>query len=108
MHTSESRLEILPGIVNSTLINDAYSNDYASLEIALDYLNSLTEKDKLIILSDLQQSSLNKELLYKEINTLFKNKNIQNAILIGDDFCKYKNNITINNCKFSVNTKDLI
>jgi len=108
LHTSESRLEILPGIVNSTLINDAYSNDYASLEIALDYLNSLTEKDKLIILSDLQQSSLNKELLYKEINTLFKNKNIQNAILIGDDFCKYKNNITINNCKFYANTKDFI
>ncbi|MDO5760566.1 MAG: bifunctional UDP-N-acetylmuramoyl-tripeptide:D-alanyl-D-alanine ligase/alanine racemase [Bacteroidota bacterium] len=104
----DSRLEILQGISNSTLINDAYSNDYTSLEIALDCLNSLNNKEKLLILSDMQQTSLNKVLLYRNINTLLKNKNIERAIFIGSDFCEYKDSISLPQTTFYHTTQEFL
>ena len=50
LHSIKSRMEILQGVNNSTLLNDAYSNDYTSLEIALDLLKKKKKKDKLLIL----------------------------------------------------------
>lgn len=108
LHPIASRLEILQGVANSTIVNDAYSNDYTSLEIALDYLNLLNKKDKLVILSDMQQTSLDKTTLYKNINTLLKNKNISEAILIGTDFWENQKNISLPKSKFFKTTKDFI
>lgn len=108
LHPTASRLEILQGVSNSTLINDAYSNDYTSLEIALDCLNSLNKKDKLVILSDIQQTSLDKTSLYKNINTLLKNKHIAEAILIGTDFCENKQYISIAKSTFYKTTQDFL
>lgn len=96
----EMRFEIKQGINNSILINDSYSNDYTSLEIALDNLNQQRNREKLVILSDLQQSSINKEELYYKINTLLLNKGIENLVAIGKDFNKYQDLILVKNKKF--------
>lgn len=48
------RLETVEGVHGMTLLNDAYSNDNASLAIALDHLNALAAgRPKAIILSDI-------------------------------------------------------
>lgn len=108
LHSIKSRMEILQGVNNSTLLNDAYSNDYTSLEIALDLLNTLNKKDKLLILSDIQQTSSDKQTLYSNINSLLQNKNINNLIAIGKDFLFYKDLITIENVKYYKDTNDFI
>lgn len=104
----EMRFEIKQGINNSILINDSYSNDYTSLEIALDNLNQQRNREKLVILSDLQQSSINKEELYYKINTLLLNKGIENLVAIGKDFNKYQDLILVKNKKFFLSTEEYI
>lgn len=104
----EMRFEIKQGINGSILINDSYSNDYTSLEIALDNLNQQRNREKLVILSDLQQSSINKEELYIKINTLLNNKGIENIVAIGKDFIKYQDLISVKNKKFFISTDEYI
>ncbi|MBR1769251.1 MAG: bifunctional UDP-N-acetylmuramoyl-tripeptide:D-alanyl-D-alanine ligase/alanine racemase [Bacteroidales bacterium] len=99
LQQAEMRFEISEGINNSTIINDAYSNDYSSLEIALDNLNNLNGKEKLVILSDMQQSSKDKQSLYGRINSLLKNKGIKNIITIGKDFSLYTDMLEVENKK---------
>lgn len=80
------RLEIKQGINNCTIINDSYSNDIDSLAIALDFLNHQNQHGKrIVILSDILQSGINKEKLYAQVNTLLKNKNIDKIIGIGSE-----------------------
>lgn len=108
LHSIKSRMEILQGVNNSTLLNDAYSNDYTSLEIALDTLNTINKKDKLLILSDMQQTTSDKKTLYKNINSLLQNKKINNLIAIGKDFFFYKDLITIENVQYYKDTNDFL
>jgi alanine racemase len=53
------RLKVKTGINNCSLIDDSYSSDSQSLEIALDFLESQKQyKNKTVILSDIFQSGL--------------------------------------------------
>lgn len=104
----EMRFELKQGINNSVIINDSYSNDYTSLELALDKLNRQKKKLKLAFLSDLQQSSCNLEKLYSDINTLLHNKGIDNLIAIGKDFCTYRHLIDIPNTQFYTSTQEYL
>ncbi len=104
----ESRFEVKSGINNSLIVNDSYSCDLKSLEIALDYLNLQNKSHKTVILSDLQQSNADKDELYKEINTLLLNKGIKNLIAIGSDFYNNRHHITIENTKFYLSVDDFI
>jgi alanine racemase len=51
----EMRLKVKTGI-NNCPIDDSYSSDLQSLEIALDFLESQKNKNKTVILSDIFQS----------------------------------------------------
>lgn len=108
LHSINSRMEILQGVNNSLLLNDAYSNDYASLEIALDFLNTLNKKDKLLILSDMQQTSSDKQTLYSSINSLLKNKKITSLIAIGKDFWQYKDLMDVENTQYYRTTEEFL
>lgn len=104
----EMRLEIVPGINSSTIINDAYSNDYASLEIALDNLNTLNKKDKMVILSDMKQTSGDKKSLYEKIGLLLENKAVKELVAIGEDFVKYSPLIKTQKRKFYACVSDFL
>ncbi|HYX06604.1 MAG TPA: bifunctional UDP-N-acetylmuramoyl-tripeptide:D-alanyl-D-alanine ligase/alanine racemase [Bacteroidales bacterium] len=78
------RLEQKQGINNCTLINDAYNSDIVSLEIALDFLNQQRQHPrKTVILSDIFQSGMSNEQLYKEVATLLEGKKIHRLIGVG-------------------------
>ncbi|MBS1647051.1 MAG: bifunctional UDP-N-acetylmuramoyl-tripeptide:D-alanyl-D-alanine ligase/alanine racemase [Bacteroidetes bacterium] len=79
------RLEMKQGINDCLLLNDSYSNDIHSLAIALDFLQQQKKQNKIIILSDILQSGKNKTALYKEVNSLLQEKNIQHLFGIGPD-----------------------
>ncbi len=78
------RLELKNGINNSYLIDDSYNNDMAGLKLALDFmLQQKQHKIKIVILSDLLQSSDIEVELYKEIAALIDFNGVTLFIGIG-------------------------
>ncbi|MFT3908777.1 MAG: bifunctional UDP-N-acetylmuramoyl-tripeptide:D-alanyl-D-alanine ligase/alanine racemase [Ferruginibacter sp.] len=80
----EMRLELKQGINNCSIINDSYSADINSLQIALDFLSQQQQHTKrTLILSDLLQSGLSDEELYKKIASVLDQKALFRFIGIG-------------------------
>lgn len=80
------RLELKTGEKNCIIINDSYNSDINSLNIALDFLNQQKQnKTKTLILSDILQTGKDIKILYKEINKLLEQKQIDKLIGIGTE-----------------------
>lgn len=78
------RLEILKGMMGSTLINDTYNSDTGGVLAALDLMGQQdSRKGRVVILSDLLQSGMEEQALYSEIAGLLKQKKIDQFIGIG-------------------------
>jgi len=78
------RLEFKKGINGSYILDDTYNNDLAGLKVALDYLASRREnKKRTLILSDILQSGVPNDELYKEVNELIIEKGISRLIGVG-------------------------
>ena len=81
----EMRLEMNEANGNSLLINDSYSLDINSLNIALDYLGHVNQHhNKAIIISDLMQTGLPERDLYSQVASLVRQRGITQMIGIGD------------------------
>lgn len=79
----ENRLELRAGINNNLLINDSYSLDMASLQLALEFQDMHAEdKKKVLILSDFDQQKQKSEL-YVQLNKLLQEKVIDKCYIIG-------------------------
>ncbi|MDG1297454.1 MAG: bifunctional UDP-N-acetylmuramoyl-tripeptide:D-alanyl-D-alanine ligase/alanine racemase [Saprospiraceae bacterium] len=81
------RLEIIDGSYNSSIINDTYTNDLDSLEVALQHLiRHHSEGQRILILSDLMQINVNeKKSTYSLIGNKIKAAQIDLFIGIGKD-----------------------
>lgn len=78
------RLEVKAGVRGLTLINDAYNSDLASIDIALDFLSRRREgKAATVILSDVQQTGLPADELYRWVAARLAHRNINRLIGIG-------------------------
>jgi len=78
------RLEMLKGIMNSTLINDTYNSDTGGVSAALDLMGQQdTRSGRVVILSDLLQSGMEDGALYSEIASLLRSNHIDQFIGIG-------------------------
>jgi len=86
----EMRLEIKEAIRDSVLINDAFNSDLHSIKVALDVLIQQPFPRKSLVLTDVLQSSLNKDELYKKAADLVNSYKIDDLILIGEFIPKYK------------------
>lgn len=85
------RLEMIKGVRNTVIIDDSYSNDYASLEIALNFqAQHKLGLSKTLILSDIEESKENQKILYKKIAQLAKSNEITKIIGIGKEICNQK------------------
>ena len=83
------RLELKAGINNCSVINDSYSSDLNSLNIALDFMCQQKQHNKkTVILSDILQSSLTDNELYSEIANLLVSKGVTRIIGIGPSISK--------------------
>lgn len=84
------RLELKKGINNCSIINDSYSADISSLDIALNFLDNQTAGiKKTVILSDFLQSSLPDTELYKQIALALENHSINKIIGIGEKISQF-------------------
>lgn len=80
-----NRLEIKEGWQNCTIIDDSYSSDIASFQLALEYLeNHSKEKEKVVIMTGLKDQK-NIGFAYEAISNLLQQKEIVQVVLISLD-----------------------
>ncbi len=82
------RLEVKEGKNGSTLINDSYNSDIASLDIALDFMARRPEREgreRVLILSDLLQTGQSNRSLYRKVATLVESRGVERIIGIGPE-----------------------
>ena len=82
------RLEIKQGINECLLINDYYNSDLNSLNMALSVLHQQAAKvhlNKIVILSDIQQTGIPQDELYQQVNDLLREWKIDEFIGIGKE-----------------------
>ena len=85
------RLEVKEGERGCTLINDSYNSDLPSLDIALDFMqrrsarpDSATRR-RTLILSDMEQTGLEKGELYTRVAEIVSRRGIDNFVGIGPE-----------------------
>jgi alanine racemase len=82
----EMRLEMKAAIHGCTLINDAYSNDLASLRLALQFARQQAGNGKLtLILSDILQSGQSGKSLWREVAEIVRVQKVSRFFGIGPD-----------------------
>jgi Alr-MurF fusion protein len=85
------RLEIKGGINNSLVINDYYNSDLDSLKIALNFLHQQNRRQfKTVIVSDIEQSGVPDNQLYREIAGLVSANKIDLLVGIGKKISSFK------------------
>ncbi|MFZ1332396.1 MAG: bifunctional UDP-N-acetylmuramoyl-tripeptide:D-alanyl-D-alanine ligase/alanine racemase [Flavobacteriales bacterium] len=78
------RLEVLDGVHGTTLINDAYSNDEASLSIALEHLVIVAQgRPKTVVLTDIIESGEHASTLYQRVADRMIRSGVERVIGIG-------------------------
>jgi alanine racemase len=87
----EMRLEIKEAIRNSILINDTFNSDLDSVKVALDVLAQQPFSHKSLVLTDILQSDLHPDRLYKKVADLVNSYQINDLVLIGDFIPYYRN-----------------
>lgn len=81
----EMRLEMNEGVHNCLLINDSYSLDVNSLNIALDFVqHEHSHFHKTLIMSDFVQSGMLEAELYSQVAFLIQKRGISKFIGIGE------------------------
>lgn len=83
------RLEMKKGINHCSIINDSYSADISSLEIALNFLDQQsTAHKRTVILSDLLQTAIPDQELYLSVLNSLKEHRVNRLIGIGEKISK--------------------
>lgn len=81
------RLELKYGINNCTIIDDSYSADFLSMQIAVDFLKQQeTHKKKTLIISDFEESRLTDNEYIQKLRAIIKENNFEKLIGVGANF----------------------
>ena len=85
------RLEMVSGINDSTIINDAYNFDIQSLKIALDYLDTISgDHAATLILSDVPNPGMVPRDTYNDIANLLQRHKVARLIAIGPELTQFR------------------
>ncbi len=91
----EMRMQLKKGINNCSILNDSYSNDISSLSIALDYLQQQSgNQNTTVILSDILQSGMPDDALYKQVLYQLQQRKINKLIAIGEQLYAHQHLFT--------------
>jgi len=85
-----TRLNVIEGVNNCTVIVDSFTSDYNSLTPALNFMTRRAGNSKCTaILSDLSNESYSGDELYIRVSELLKTKHVNSLIGIGKEMCHY-------------------
>lgn len=104
------RLEVKEGKNGCTLINDSYNSDFASLDIALDFMMRRSEdknRKRTLILSDMLESGQTSKLLYRQVADLVHSRKVDHIIGVGEEISAAANRFEIQK-DFFANTSELL
>lgn len=82
------RLEVMEGMNGCQIVNDSYSLDFASLDIALDFLSRRVSGKALkptLVLSDFMESGRMSAELYREVARLLERRGLHRLIGVGPE-----------------------
>ncbi len=86
-----TRINVIEGVNECTIIADGYTSDYNSLTPALDFMlrRCNAQQHTTVILSDLLPETFADDELYIRVSELLRSKGITRLIGIGPDMCRY-------------------
>ena len=86
-----TRLNVIEGVNNCTVIVDSYTSDYNSLTPALNFMTRRAgNRPCTVILSDLGTDSYSGDELYIRVSELLKTKRVNRLIGIGKQMCHHR------------------
>ena len=105
-----TRLNVIEGVNNCTVIVDSYTSDYNSLTPALNFMTRRAgNRPCTVILSDLSNESYSGDELYIRVSELLKTKRVNRLIGIGKEMCRYRHYFEgLPHARFYHDTQDLI
>ena len=102
------RLELKSAINDCSVIDDSYNSDIQSLEIALNFLDQQNQHPKkTLILSDIFQSGLQPEVLYRQVADIISTKKVDKFIGVGEGLSTFKHYFNTNEKYFYADTAAL-
>jgi len=102
------RLELKNGINECSIIDDSYNSDIQSLEIALNFLDQQNQHSKkTLILSDIFQSGLRDEELYRQVSVMLGNR-VSRFIGVGEALVKHADLFNVPEKRFFHDTHELL
>ncbi len=107
----EMRLELKNSFFGNVLINDAYSCDLEALRIALDFQRRrcrYSSMPPVLVLSDIVQTGLSGQELYKQVAELIKTFNISELFAVGEEISRQKELFQSVKASFYKDTDELI
>lgn len=103
------RLELKNGINDCSVIDDSYNSDVQSLEIALNFLDQQNQHPKkTLILSDIYQSGLSMDELYRQVAAMLNGEKIDRFIGVGESISQYQELFPITEKHFYADTQALL
>ena len=103
------RLELKTGVNDCSVIDDSYNSDIQSLEIALNFLNQQNQHTKkTLILSDIFQSGLQPDVLYKQVAEMIAAKHVDKFIGVGKALTKYQDDFELTEKHFYPDTPSML
>ena len=85
-----TRLNVIEGVNDCTVIVDSYTSDYNSLTPALNFMTRRAgNRPCTVILSDLATESYSGDELYIRVSELLKTKRVNRLMGIGKEMCRY-------------------
>ncbi|MGN6605178.1 MAG: bifunctional UDP-N-acetylmuramoyl-tripeptide:D-alanyl-D-alanine ligase/alanine racemase [Ginsengibacter sp.] len=110
LYSIEMRLELKAGINHCDIINDSYSNDFYSLQIALDFLvQQKQHKIHTVIFSDIIQSGVEPAKLYSQVASLLQEKKVDKFLGVGPEINAHQDLFgALPNKRFFKTTEDFL
>ena len=83
----EMRLEEIDGFQNNKIINDSYTSDIDSLQVALQFLGQQGQnRSKILILSEIYENEFIENSIYEKISLLINAVDTEEIIFIGEKY----------------------
>jgi alanine racemase len=109
LHALENRLAFTEGRNGNYLVNDSYSNDPDSLQVALDFMvRQQPDKPACVILSDMDQSDPDKNRLATQIAGILQQKGVKRLVLVGETLSAHAGEFAAFDVKCYANTAALM
>ncbi len=105
-----TRINVIEGVNDCTIITDEYPNDFVTLTPAINFMmRRAGNRRTAVILSDLNPENVEPEVLYSQVRSLLRAKQIDRFYGIGPEMCEHQRLFdTLKDAHFFATTQDFL